>query len=67
MRCLYGITNSMDMSLSNLWETEKNRGACCSPWGCKESDMIEEHTTVLSMLHWLLLCVVPGVQLCTAR
>ena len=65
MRCLDGITDSMDMSLSNLWETQ-NRGACCSPWGRKESDMIEEHTTVLPMLCWLLPCIVPGVQLCAA-
>ena len=35
MRWLDVITNSMDMSLSKFWEL-----ACCSPWGCKESDMI---------------------------
>ena len=33
MRWLDGITNSMDMSLSKLWEK-----VCCSPWGCNESD-----------------------------
>ena len=34
-------TNSMDMSLSKLWEMVKEREAwCCSPWGHKES-----HTT----------------------
>ena len=28
MRCLDGIVNSMDMSLSNLWEIVKVRKAC---------------------------------------
>ena len=31
---LDGITNSMDMNLSRLWEIVKNREA----WGCKELD-----------------------------
>ena len=30
-----GITHSVDMSLSRLWYGSL---ACCSPWGCKESD-----------------------------
>ena len=43
VRWLDGITDSMDMSLSKLWEMVKNRKAWlyCSPWGCKESDMTE--------------------------
>ena len=28
MRCLDGITDSMDMSVSTLWETAKGREAC---------------------------------------
>ena len=36
-----GIIDSMDVSLSKLREMVKDRKAslCCSPWGCKESDM----------------------------
>ena len=34
---MVGWTDSMDMSLSKLWEIVKDREAC-SPWGCKESD-----------------------------
>ena len=43
MRWLDGITDSMDMSLSKLWEFGDGPGglACCSPWGCEELDVTE--------------------------
>ena len=43
MRWLDGITDSMDMSLSELQGVGDGQGGlvCCSPWGRKESDMTE--------------------------
>ena len=44
MRRLDGLIESIDMSLSKLWEIVKDREAClafCSPWGCEESDTTE--------------------------
>ena len=42
MKWLDGITDSINMSLSKLRETVKDREACCILWGCKELDMTEQ-------------------------
>ena len=43
MRWLVGITNSMDMGLSELRELVMDRGlACGNSWGRKKSDTTEQ-------------------------
>ena len=38
MGWVYGLTDSMDMSLRKFWEIMKGGLVCCSSWGHKESD-----------------------------
>ena len=43
MRWLHGITDSMDVSLSELPGVGDGQGGlvCCDSWSCKESDTTE--------------------------
>ena len=42
MRCLDGITDSMDVSLSELGVGDGQGGlACCNSWGHKDLEMTE--------------------------
>ena len=60
MRWLDDITDSMDVSLSELREMDEQGGpACCDSWGHKESDMTEQLSTEHSAD-----CTMPENQCC---
>ena len=52
MRWLGGITDSVDMSLSKLWEMVKDREAwhAAVHWGHKESDTMTEENKIIYRL-----------------
>ena len=55
MRWLDGTTDSIEMSLSKLWEMVKDREACSS-WGSKDLDMTQRLSNNNLLLAVLGLC-----------
>ena len=51
MRRLHSFKDSMDMNLSNLWDSEGQGSlACCNPCSCEELDRLSDWTSC-SILH----------------
>ena len=64
MRQLDGITDSMDMSLSKLWEMLKDRESVLQSIGSQESDMTERlNNSPYDEKNIFLLLILEGVVL----
>ena len=61
---MVGIIDSMGTSLSKLWETVEERSlVCCSPRGCKESDITEQLNNTTNIISTILDDVMKSIKI----
>ena len=66
IRCLEGITDSEDMSLSKLWDIVKDRKAWCAPVHgvAKSGAWLSDWTTAIRIYIYMCMCMCACVCVC---